>query len=421
MQRATLLKHTKALIICLALASLVGRHVNGAGELSARESFGTRLLSIDVSEDRETLGLSGQRREDINKGILVFSSEAWEETLLLLSAQSGGGTAQDTCADSGPEEGPCCTDASDYCNGGPEVDAPVAPNRDEQSQVDVRPNRVREGRYQFEFGTIGGYRSDLFPGTGRLEPEPVFITTLSGSLKAELTRSETSRLTGEVRFRHHIFEGVSGANSSDLDLALDYRLRGNRFRVKYFTTPRRLASIDDDETGFHSSNRIKFQFSRPLTRRIHSRVSYEFDRRTFQELPGRNSAKHELSADLRYKIHDLFRPGVGFELERVNRNLKNRKDAGLVLLLESRIKDRVRTRLRYRYNIRHYLSVPSTSRDFEREDRRQDIRIYVTVKLTKQWSLFLYNSFLNNVSSRAGRSFNVNESGVGIFFSFRLP
>jgi hypothetical protein len=301
------------------------------------------------------------------------------------------------------------------------VDASIDPNRDEKSQVEIRPNRVRAERYQFEFGTIGGYKTDLFPGTGRLEPEPVFITTLSGSFEAELTQSETSRLTGEVRFRRHIFEDVSGADSSDLDLTLDYRLRENRFRVKYFTTPRRLASIDDDETGLHSSNRIKFQLSRPLTRRIHSRVSYEFDRRTFQEIPEKNLAKHELSFDLRYKIHDLFTPGVGFELERVNRNLKNRKETSLVLLQESRIKDRVRTRLRYRYNIRRYLSVPSTSSDFAREDRRQDIRVYATVKLTKRWSLFLYNSFLNNVSSRTGRSFNVNESGVGIFFSFRLP
>jgi hypothetical protein len=321
-------------------------------------------------------------------------------------------------ASASPERKPGEQPASSQ--GDQEQDVPVEPPQEDRSVINTQPLPPEPGRFRFEFGVLPRYNSNLFGATAGAPRQAAFITTLAAKVEADLVRGEKSTLTGRFGFHRNLYQGVDGADSSDFDISLEYGFGRNRLALTYFTTPRRLAYIAGDEHIFNRLDGVDLRFSRRMTRRTRARVGYEFTRESFPTLKERDSGKHELSGDVRYRIHDLLAPGIGFELGRVTAQSANfnRHETALLLLLDSRIKDTVWASLRYRYSQRDYITADPTASNFGREDRRHDLRWQANVKVTKQWWLFFYNSYTSSASTRELRSFTGHELGAGLFFRF---
>ncbi|MBI4468913.1 MAG: DUF560 domain-containing protein [Acidobacteria bacterium] len=303
---------------------------------------------------------------------------------------------------------------------GREQDVLADPQRDESPEVKIRLPTARQGRYRFELGVLPRYNSNLFEATGGAPRQVDFITTLSAKFGADLFRRGTTALTSEFQFRRHTYDRVNQADSSNFDVALGYESGRSRLELTYFSTPRRLAFISGTQNVFNSVNGVEVEYSRPLTRRSRVRGSYEFAREIYSVLKDRDAGRNKFSADVRYRVHQALVPGIGFEWERVDAQSENfaRRGAALVLLLNSQIKDVAWMSIRYRYTERDYTSIDPTAGNSGRNDRRHDIRFYSNIKLTKRWSLFVYNSYTNNRSTRARRTFTGDELGIGTFFRF---
>jgi hypothetical protein len=233
-------------------------------------------------------------------------------------------------------------------------------------------------------------------------------------------RGETSTLTSEFQFRRNIYRDVSDADSSDFDFTLNYGIGRNKLSLTYYATPRRLAYVAGNESILSKLHGVEVRYSHRVTRRLRTRVGYEFARETFSASKERDSGRHELSADVRYRFHNLLTPGFGFEFGRVNASSINysRNEPTLVLLLDSQIKNTAWVSLRYRYGKKDYITTDLKAGNFNRVDWRHDVRLQANIKLTKQWWLLLYNSYTNNTSTRALRGFTGHEIGVGVFFRF---
>ena len=307
-------------------------------------------------------------------------------------------------------------------------DEPSNPSRGDRPGANVtRTGRRGESRYRFELGVMPRYISNYFQtfddfqtGATAVPVKSVYITTLSASAEYDFVREDDKTLTGGVRLRRNFFKDPDGADSTDIDVTLEYDFRPNRLRFAYFGTPRRLASVVSGRNVYSRVNGFNAEYSRRLTRQWRARGGYEFARDTFSEFTERNLSRHELSGDIRYQFSPYFTPGVGFEYLRGNAASENFSYTrpALVLLATSRISDVAYLSFRYRYSDRDYSTGVTTASNFGREDRRHDLSFYGTVNLGRGFSLFGFVYRTDNNSTRVTRSFNSYETGLGLFFRF---
>jgi hypothetical protein len=285
----------------------------------------------------------------------------------------------------------------------------------------------RDSRYRVEVGVLPRYISNYFQtqddfnsATTATPREAAYVTTLSGSFEYDFLQERERTLTGGVRVRRNLFADLDGADSTDIDVTLDYNLQQNQLRLGYFGTPRRLASVTDGGNVYGETNGLRAEYLRRFSRRLRARGGYEFTRETFSRFDERDLSRHQISGDVRYQLSPYFTPGVGFEYVRANAESENfsYKRPALVLLATSRIGDVAYSSLRYRYSDRDYTTDLATGSNFGREDRRHDLSFYSTVQLRRGFSLFGFANHTNNNSNRPNRGFRSYEAGLGLFLRF---
>jgi hypothetical protein len=291
----------------------------------------------------------------------------------------------------------------------------------------ARSRRSGESRYRFEVGVMPRHITNYFQAqdefnsaTTSTPVRAVTVTTLSGSFEYDLARDDNSSVTAGLRVRRNLFKDLPGADSTDVDVTLDFDYQPNRFRLGYFGTPRRLASITSGHNVYGETHGFGAEYFRRIDRHWRARGGYQFARETFSESKERDLSRHLVNGDIRYRVHQYFTPGVGFEYQRGNaeaRNFSYTRPA-LVLLATSDIRGRAYLSFRYRYSVRDYTTDLATDSNFNREDRRNDFSFYSTVQLGKGFSLFGFVYHTDNNSNRLTRTFTSTESGLGLFYRF---
>lgn len=292
--------------------------------------------------------------------------------------------------------------------------------KDDRVETPTPPAGPR--RYRLQFSQFSRYNNNFFSAGSGKPKKDAFVTTLAGKIAADFLRREASTLTGEFQVARTFVGGIDDADWFQFNFALDYEFGPNDLTLAYFYTPERLTSddLDDDQGKFRSINGTNLEFSRRLSRRIRTRVSYEFTREDFSGVSESDSDQHKLSADVRYRVHDLFIPGIGFELAwlRDESHESSYNDTALVLRLRSRIKDSARISLRYRYRMRDYVTDDPTFSNFGREDHRHEVQLLARFKLSDHWWPYLFGSYKHNDSTRDTRTYSVEEVGFGILYRF---
>ncbi|HKG12116.1 MAG TPA: surface lipoprotein assembly modifier [Pyrinomonadaceae bacterium] len=284
-----------------------------------------------------------------------------------------------------------------------------------------------ESRYHFEMGVMPRYISnyfqtqDDFNAGGTVTPiKSVYVTTVSGNFEYDLMRKDRERLTAGLRARRNFFKDLPGADSTDVDVWLDYDFQPNRLRFGYFGTPRRLISVFSGRNIYGQTNGFTAEYQRRLSRTWRARGSYVFSRQTFSEFNERDLSIHQVNGDVRYRVSRYFSPGAGFEYQRGNAESENFSYTrpALVLLATSDVKGVAYMSFRYRFSKRDYITADTTSSNFGREETRHDVSFYSTVKLGGGFSLFGFYYHTDNNSNLASRSFNSYETGLGLFYRF---
>ncbi len=298
------------------------------------------------------------------------------------------------------------------------------PGRSAPARGSSRPD---ESRYHFEVGVLPRYISnyfqtqDEFNAGGTVTPiKSVYVTTLSGNFEYDLVRKDREKATAGLRVRRNFFKDLPGANSTDVDVWLDYDFQPNRLRFGYFGTPRRLISVVSGRNIYGETNGLTAEYQRRLSRNWRARGSYVFSRQTFSEFNERDLSIHQVNGDLRYRVSRYFSPGAGFEYQRGNAESANFSYTrpALVLLATSDVKGVAYMSFRYRFSKRDYGTQDVTSSNFGREETRHDVSFYSTVKLGGGFSLFGFYYHTDNNSNRASRSFTSYETGLGLFYRF---
>ena len=284
-----------------------------------------------------------------------------------------------------------------------------------------------KGRDHFEVGVMPRYISnyfesqDEFTSAAAITPKkPVYITTVSASYDHDFIQHKGSTLTGEVRFRRNFYSNLEGADSTDIDVSLNYIFQPNQLRIAYFGTPRRLVSNNGGHHVYGRSTGFDAEYSRQITSRLRARGGYQFARQTFSEFQERNLSQHLLYGSLRYRVNPLFMPGIGFQYLHANGTMENfsYKRPALVLTVTSRLRDVAYFSFRYRGSDRSYDTDVSTDSNFRREDHRHDFSFYGTVQLGRGFSLFGYGDHTTNNSNRQASTYKNNEIGLGLFYRF---
>ena len=291
----------------------------------------------------------------------------------------------------------------------------------------ARSRRGDESRYRFEVGVMPRYISNYFQAQDEFNApttatpiRSVYITTLSGSFEYDLARREGSTLTAGLRVRRNFFKDLAGADSTDVDVTLDYDFRPNRLRLGYFGTPRRLSAVVAGNNVYAQTNGFSAEYFRRITSRWRARGGYQFARETFSAFRERDLSRHQFNGDLRYRVSPYFTPGVGFEYQRGNAESENfsYERPAVVLLATSDINGIAYLSFRYRFSDRDYTTEEPTSSNFGREDRRHDVSFYSSVRLGGGFSLFGFFYHTDNNSNRVTRTFTSYETGLGLFYSF---
>ena len=291
----------------------------------------------------------------------------------------------------------------------------------------ARSRRPDESRYRFEVGVMPRHITNYFQAqdefnsaTTTTPVRSVTVTTLSGSFEYDLARDDDSTVTAGLRVRRNLFKDLPGADSTDVDATIDFDYQPNRLRLGYFGTPRRLASIVAGRNIYAETNGFTAEYFRRINRHWRARGGYQFARETFSEFTERDLSRQQVNGDVRYRVHQYFTPGVGFEYQRGKAESENFSYSrpALVLLATSDIKGRAYLSFRYRYSVRDYTTDLLTDSNFNREDRRNDFSFYSTVQLGKGFSLFGFVYHTDNNSNRLTRTFTSTESGLGLFYRF---
>ena len=278
-------------------------------------------------------------------------------------------------------------------------------------------------RYRIEVGVLPRYNSNLFEAEDDAVKRSSFITTLSAKGEYDFVKNDRRTVTGIAQVRYNIFRDVRDANSVDVDLAMRLLSGKNDFQATFFITPERLAFITGGGLFVHNSvTGFNLDYTRRFGRNFRARGGYQFAKESYEGslFDDRNSTRHRVSADIRYRVHSLFQPGIGVEYDQVNARSENFTRNGIapVALLVSSYKDIIYTSARYRYITRNYATDNPLDANFDRTDFRHDFSIYTSIKLARQWRLYGFFSALENNASRAGRSFTGYQTGLGVFFTF---
>lgn len=321
-----------------------------------------------------------------------------------------------------PAEAPTSPPAADLPVEDPEErDITVDLEEYDRSRTQIPTPPSKPSRYHFEFGVLPRLRGNFFQATAGAPRKSVFITTPSAMFDFDIIRGEESALLGKFRLKADLVSGLEKANSVTFDATLGYRSSANRLELTYFTIPRRLAFITPDQDAFSKVNGIGLGFRHRFGRRVWAQLSYQISRQTFSNFKERDTTNQRADADVRFRIHPLFRPGIGFEAGRDLAESDNfsRHTLSPVLLLDSRLGRAARLSFRLRLRRRDYITTDSNAENFGRDDRGPDFRFYSNIRLTKRVWLFLYGSYTDRNSTRLGRSFTDHDLGLG--FMFRLP
>lgn len=293
--------------------------------------------------------------------------------------------------------------------------------------VTRRSSRRDEKPYRFEIGVTPRYVSNYFQAQDEFDsiaesipPQDVFITTLSGRAEYDLLQRPGSTLTAGLRVRRNLVSELRGADSTEIDVTLDYNFRPNQLRFGYFRTPRRLASVVDGRNIYSEINGFSAEYLRRVTDRLRARAGYQIARETFSEFQQRDATRHLLSGDVRYQIDPLFSPGIGVEYLRSNAGTENQsfERIGYSFLVNSRIDDVAYLTFRYRRSNREFDTDLPTDSNFAREDKRDDFSFYGTFQLGGGFSLFGFASHTDSNSNRDTRDFTNYEAGLGLFYRF---
>jgi hypothetical protein len=278
-------------------------------------------------------------------------------------------------------------------------------------------------RYRIEVGVLPRFNSNLFEAEDDAVKRSSFITTLSARAEYDFVKNDRRTITGSGQIRYNIFTDVKNANSVDVDLAMRVLSGKNDFQTTFFITPERLAFITGDGLFVHNSvTGFNLDYTRRFGKNFRVRGGYQFSNESYEGslFDDRDNTRHRLSADVRYRIHSLFQPGIGIEYDRVNAQSENFTRNGIapVLLLVSSYKNIVYTSARYRYITRDYVTVNPLDPNFDRTDFRHDFSIYSSIRVARQWRIYGFISALENNSGRIGRSFTGYQTGLGAFFTF---
>ena len=299
-----------------------------------------------------------------------------------------------------------------------------------REEADV-PTAPREpGRYRTELGLSVRHNDNLFEAQAGSPKESDTITAVSARIDGDLLRGETSSLAGHLLARWNDYKEFDDADSAYLDAGFDYAFGKNTFRLAYFTTPERLAYLknqDKNQSVLSEVRGVNLNFTRRENRRMRWRIGVEMSNESYDTdvddtADERDYDRQELYGDVKYRFHETFRPGIGFELAELDAETSNydRDESSLVLSIGSQWSRKFSTDFRYRYRIRDYTTdgPESENSNVDREDHRDDYRIYANLILNRQWRLFIFDSYIDNHSSRDSRTFTGNEVGIGIFYQF---
>lgn len=349
----------------------------------------------------------------------------------LALALAGAGAAPVAAQTTQPDQPARASPRPDTRTAGPQdVDQDEANERtDESPRGPARARRSdrEESRYRFELGVTPRYVSNFFQAQDEFDVDPittpkrsVYITTLTGGAEYDLVQREQSTLTAGLRVRRNLVNDLPGADSTEIDVTLDYSFRPNQLRLGYFRTPRRLASVSNGQNVYSEVNGFSAEYLRRITKRLRARAGYQFARETFSAFQERDTSRHQFRGDLRYQIDPLFTPGIGLEYLRGDAATENfsYKRPAVSFLVNSRINDVAYLTFRYRLSKREFDTELPTDSNFGREDRRGDLSFYGTAQLGNNFSLFGFASRTKSNSNRNTRDFTNFETGLGLFYRF---
>ena len=308
----------------------------------------------------------------------------------------------------------------------PETEVPEQRQDDDGRFSPTGASTHRDGgnrRYRVEVGILPRFNSNLFEAEDDAVKRSSFITTLSARGEYDFVRRDRMTITGSAQVRYNIFKDVANANSADIDLGMRFFSGKNDLQTTFFITPERLAFITGAGQYVHnSSTGFNLDYTRRIGSRFRLRGAYQLTSESYEgsAFDDRNSTRHRVALEGRYKIHDLFQPGLGVEYDRVNADSENYSRNGIapIILLVSSYKNIIYTGARYRYIRREYDTDNPLLPNFDRTDYRHDFSIYSSVRLARQWRVYGFFNALENNSSRIGRSFTGYQTGLGLYFLF---
>ncbi|MBN1569686.1 MAG: DUF560 domain-containing protein [Acidobacteria bacterium] len=303
---------------------------------------------------------------------------------------------------------------------GIEVPSPPAPLMSEADRTDLplpRPASpsIEGKRYRFDFGVSPSYADNYFQAVAGSPRQAAWLTNVSGLFQFALARSGHNQLSAGVDIQRNIVEGIDNADWNSYGARLSYTTPANQLTLQGAYGPRRLTFLaPEDYPGLATTLALGSDYSRRLTRRARARVFYRRNDVRYPEFDDRNLISHMAAGDARYQFHKLFIPGIGYEWTGARARSENYSYTEMtpVLLLGARFGRTATLNLRYRYRQRTYAIDDARASNFGRKDRRHDAYMYLNIALGKHLGLTMYGSYLQNLSTRAGRGFKAINGGA---------
>lgn len=291
----------------------------------------------------------------------------------------------------------------------------------EVPETNVRRQRSTERNYRIDLSVSSRYNSNYSEAIDGAPKDKVFVETSAAIFSLDWLRRERSKLTSVFRFQRDFLVGVNGREANQVQAITGYDRGNSRMDFTFFYLPKRLAfTTSDKKDVFTNLKQIRVGYQRELPHNIRIQGSYEFEQEGYTVIEEQDASKHKVSGDLRFRVHHLFRPGIGFEAGQVRARTDNYSydRRAPLFMVDSRVGDRLNIAMRYRYQGRDYITLAPASSNFRRLDRRHELLVYSDLRLSNRWWLGVYGSYLNNDSSRADRSFTGHE--IGLSLSFRV-
>lgn len=267
--------------------------------------------------------------------------------------------------------------------------------------------------------------------TDNLQEQPVareaaWFTGLSAGLSWERRKGGWMPRTLAATARGRIYEEFRDFDYLELGPEAVFRIGSNDFVARYRFTPRRVLFEEDDggagvfytEHAMATGVRRKFGAERRLRAQAFVEAAWAGFRDEFSD---RDSVTPELSADLRYRVHDWFTPRLGFEVAArdARRDNYDRDAVALVAGFDSVFRH-LTVGLRFKRSWRDY--TVGSSRDaqlrqnhnFARNDEIQQLDTWVVLPLPRLRTVAVRGryKFRDGASTRADRNFDAHEVGL---------